>query len=182
MTRFVLWTLGGLFLGVFIHLVIILTLPRFAAHDLWDRVSALAAPGELVVLDPVRIGADNPLGLDPVFAQAICRLDLSRGPGQILGPLPDAFWSIVVYDTDGTSFYATTHRASSENRLNVGIFNPAQTKLLAQQEISADSDLLVVESAGNEIFAAIRLAPPHREMLQRYREILKGLSCTNLGT
>ena len=43
-----------------------------------------------------------------------------------------------------------------------------------------DSDLLVVESPGNEVFAAIRLAPPHREMLARYRDILKSLSCSNL--
>ncbi len=182
MTRLVLWTLGGVVLGLMIHLVVILILPQYAAHDLWDRVSAISEPTQLVVLDKVETGADNPLALDPLFAEAVCRLDLADGPGQVVGPLPDAFWSIAVFDTEGTAIYSTTHRASSNNRLNLGIFNPAQTKLLSQQEISAEADLLVVESAGDDVFAAVRLAPPHPEMLERYRDILAALTCTNLGT
>lgn len=180
MTRFFLWTLGGLFLGLIIHLVVILTLPHFASHDLWDQVLARTEPGRIVVLDPVTVGADNPLGLDPAFAVAVCRLDLSEGPGVISGALSGSFWSVAVFNAEGLTFYSTTHRASSNNSLNMGIFNPTQTRLLAEQEIGAQPDLLVVESPGNEIFAAIRLAAPHSALLGRYREILKGLDCTNL--
>lgn len=182
MIRLLLWTLGGLVLGLMIHLVVILILPQYAAQDLWDRISAISEPGQLVVLDKVEAGADNPLALDPVFAEAVCRFNLGDGPGQLVGPLPDAFWSIAVYDSEGTAFYSTTHRTSSNKRLNLGIFNPAQAKLLSQQEISAEADLLVVESPGNDLFAAIRLAPPHPEMLNRYRDILAALTCRNLGT
>lgn len=180
MMRFFLWTLGGVFLGLIIHLVVILNLPRFSSHDLWDQIAARTVPGKLLVLDPVKAGDDNPLELDPLFATAICQLDLTNGPGLISGPLPDSFWSIAVFNDAGIAFYSTTHRASSNNKLKLGIFNAAQTKLLSQQEIGADSELLVVESAGDAVFAAIRLAPPHRAGLERYREVLRGLGCANL--
>ncbi len=180
MTRFLLWTVGGLLCGLMIHLVVILNLPSFAAHDLWDRVATRTEPGQLVVLDPVTVGADNPLGLDPALAVAICRLDISQSPGLIHGPLPDAFWSVSVFDTDGIAFFSTTHRAASENTLNLGIFNVVQTRLLAEKDIADQGDLLIVESKSDAVFAAIRLAPPHSELLEPYRKALGGITCQNL--
>jgi len=179
-TRFFLWTLGGVFLGLIIHLIVILNLPRFASHDLWDQVAARTEPGKILVLDPVTAGGDNPLDLDPAFAQAVCRLDLADGAGVISGTLPDVFWSVAVFNAEGIAIYSTTHRASSNQRLNLGIFNPSQTRLLAQPDIGGQADLLVVESPGNDVFAAIRVAPPHSAMLPRYRDALKGLNCSNL--
>lgn len=180
MTRFFMWTIGGVFLGLIIHLVVILNLPSFAANDLWDRMAAIASPGEMTLLDQVAVGEDNPLDLDPGFAVAVCRLHLEDGPGIVSGSLPDTFWSVSVFNTDGIAFFSTTHRAATANTLNLGIFNPAQTRLLAQREIAEQADFLLVESPGDEVFATVRLAPPHRVLLDRYRQSLAELGCTNL--
>ena len=180
MTRFILWTLGGLLFGLMIHLVVILNLPHFASHDLWNRMATRTEPGEIVLLDAVAAGSDNPLGLDPAFAVAVCRLDLSDGPGMVYGQLPDAFWSVSVFDTDGIAVFSTTHRAAADNTLNLGIFSPAQTYLLAERDIADLGDLLVVESKGNDIFITVRLAPPHAALLESYRDTLKDLFCRNL--
>ncbi len=180
MTRFVLWTLGGLLFGAMIHLVVILNLPHFAPHDLWNRIATRTEPGQIVLLDPVTAGSDNPLGLDPAFATAVCRLDLNDGPGMVYGRLPDVFWSVSVFDAEGIAVFSTTHRAASENVLNLGIFNPAQTHLLAERDIADQGDLLVVESGSNEVFATIRLAPPHAALMETYRNALKDLICRNL--
>ncbi|MBU1176336.1 MAG: hypothetical protein KKH72_13100 [Alphaproteobacteria bacterium] len=180
MTRFVLWTLGGVFLGLIIHLIVILNLPRLANNDLWNRMAAIAEPGEIALLDAPAIGEGNPLELDPALAVAVCRLDLDDGPGIVSGRLPDDFWSVSVFNTDGIAFFSTTHRAATANRLNLGIFNPAQTRLLAERDIAEQSDFLLVESPGNQVFATVRLAPPHRAMLESYRKRLAELDCSNL--
>lgn len=180
MTRFTLWTIGGVFLGLMIHLVVILNLPGFASHDLWGQIEKLSQPGQIVVLDPVTAGADNPLGLDPLFAEAVCRFDLTQGPGMVAGLLPTGFWSVSVYDSDGIVVYSTTHRASSNNALKLGIFTTSQTRLLAERDIDDKGDMLVVESADTDVFAAIRLAPPHRAQFDRYREVLKSIDCANM--
>ena len=96
------------------------------------------------------------------------------------GPLPDQFWSVAVFDVHGVAIFSTTHRAASDNTLNLGIFNPAQTRLLAEREIASMDDLLVVESPGNQVFVTIRLAPPHAALLPSYRKAFKALSCVNL--
>ena len=181
MTRFLLWTLGGVFLGLIIHLVVILNLPRFASNGLYDQVAAITEPAEIKVLDPVAAGSDNPLGLDPAFVTGICRLDLADGAGAVMGLLPDQFWSVAVFDIHGVAIFSTTHRAASENTLNLGIFNPTQTRFLAEREIASQEDLLVVESPGNEVFVTIRLAPPHAALLPAYRTAFDALICTNLA-
>ena len=180
MTRFLLWTFGGVLFGLMIHLVVILNLPRFASNDLWDRVVALTEPASIKLLDAIEVGADNDLGLDPALAVAVCRFDLSIGPGLLFGPLPDTFWSVAVFNAEGIAIYSTTHRAASENTLNLGIFNPSQTRVLAEQEIADQGDLLVVESPGDQVFATVRLAPPHPALMEKYRLALAGMACENL--
>lgn len=178
--RTLIWILGGIVVGIIIHLTVILMLPNFATQDVWARVKALGAEQEIFVLDAVQANAPNPYGLDPKLAYAVCRLDLRKGPGMLTGPLPQAFWSVSVYDSTGVSIYSTTNRSGIGQKLELGIFNPAQTRLLAQQDISIEDGLLVVESPGDDVFVGIRLAPPHDAMLPRYRETLLGLTCKNL--
>lgn len=174
-----MWMTGGVLLGLAIHLLVILVLPRFASDDVWARVEAMGAPSTVHVLDPVESEAENPLGLDPALAYAICRLNLADGPGALTGVLPDAFWSVSVIGRDGISIYSTTHRSSAEDVLNLGIFNPAQTRLLAESDSEAANRILVVQSESDDVFVAIRVAPPHPEMLPRYRRVLESLTCSN---
>ena len=182
MIRTLIWLLGGAVLGAIIHLSVILVLPSFATQDVWARVTALGPDQEIITLDPVEAGAPNPLGLDPKLAYAICRLNLEKGPGEVKGALPKAFWSVSIFNRSGISIYSTTNRSGIGQHLELGIFNAAQTRLLAQQKIGVEDGLLIVESPEDDVFVAVRLAPPHHVMLPRYREALLDLSCENLST
>jgi len=180
MMRTVFWLATGAVAGLIIHLVVILSLPAFASRDAWSRITALDSAEHIVVLDQVEAGAANPFGLDPLLAYATCRLDLSQGPGSISGQLPDAFWSVSIYDRSGVSLYSTTNRSGIGQVVDVGIFNPAQTRLLAEQQLQISEGLIIVEAPGDDVFAVIRIAPAHAEMLPRYREALKALRCVSL--
>lgn len=182
MIRTLLWIMGGVILGLIIHIVVILAMPSLAPLDLWGRISALGPEDNLIVLDPLAPGDPNPLGLDPTLAYAICRMDLRTGPGEVSGTLPEDFWSLSVFDKSGVAIYSTTNRSGTGQFLNLGLFDPAQTRLLAEQQINIDDGLLIVETKGDDVFVVIRLAPPHHEVLPRYRQMLSTLNCGTIRT
>lgn len=179
MIRTVLWIIAGLVLGVVIHLVVVLSLPGLASESSWDKISRLDTLNKFAVLDQAGAGTPNPLRLDPELAYAVCKIDLSNGPGVVSGLLPDAFWSVTVFDRSGRAVYGTTNRSGIGQSLQLGIFNPVQTRLLAEQQLDITEGLLVVESQLDDILVAVRIAPAYPELLNRYRQALAGLSCGN---
>jgi uncharacterized membrane protein len=179
-TRLLLWILAGVVLGGIIHIAVILSLPALATEGLWARVVPLGALNKPVVLAGPGSGSPNPLRLDPELTYAICQIDLRQGPGFVRGTLPIAFWSVAVYAPNGTILYSTTNRDGIGNVLDLGIFNAAQTTLLAEQQLDIEEGLLIVESAVDDVLAVVRLAPAHQVVRRRYEAALAGLTCGNL--
>jgi len=177
MIRIVLWLLGGVLLGGVIHIVTILTLPLLAEETAWTRVAALEADNRMLILPPVLPGEPNPLRLDPELAYGLCRVDLREGPAYLSGVLPDAFWSLAIFNPAGIVTYSTTNRDGIGQTLEVGIFNAAQTRLLAQQQLDIAEGLLVVESRSDDLFVLVRLAPPHAAMRARFEAELSEVEC-----
>lgn len=177
MTRFLLWLLGGLVLGGIIHIIVILTLPRLAEETVWTRIAAFDAANRMVILPRVEAGQPNPLGLDPDLVYGLCVIDLASGPTYLRGVMPDAFWSVALFDEAGIVTYSTTNRDGIGQILELGIFNAAQTRLLAQQQLDVAEGLLVVESASDKLFAVVRLIPPHEVMRRRFEAELAKASC-----
>lgn len=179
MTRALIWLLAGVVLGGIIHIVVMLTLPLLAQETTWTRVAALNAKTDVVVLPQVAVGEPNPLGLDPLLVYGLCEIDLSSGPAYVTGRLPDAHWSIAIFNQSGSIIYSTTNRDGIGQTLDLGIFNAAQTRLLAQQQIDVAEGVLVVESPTDRLFALVRLAPPHTVMRARFEQAVDAITCQN---
>ena len=181
MVRTLLYLLGGLLLGLVIHLVVILILPRISENAAYTQVASIEALNRTTLLALPKAGEANPLHLDPDMSYGLCKLDLSAGPGEVTGTLPLAFWSVAVYDSTGTVLYSTTNRDGIGQTLDLGIFDPAQTRLLAEQKIDISPGLLIVEARTDEVFVVVRLAPPHPSMRARYEAQLQRLACRNIA-
>ncbi len=177
MIRFLLWLLGGVVLGGIIHIIVILTLPALAEENLWTRISAHDAKNKVLILPPVVAGEPNPLGLDPKLIYGVCQVDLAEGPAYVSGLLPDAFWSVALFNESGVVTYSTTNRDGIGQTLEIGVFNAAQTRLLAQQQLDIAEGVLVVEATSDRLAVVIRLAPPHEAMRQRFSDVLAQSSC-----
>ena len=180
MVRTGIYAIGGLLLGLLIHIVVILTLPVVAQNSVFERIDALGPVNTTTLLQQPAPGEANPLGLDPYLVYAVCRLNLDGGPGEVTGTLPAAFWSVAVFSPSGTVLYSTTNRDGIGQQLDLGIFDPGQTRLLAEQKIDIAPGLLIVESSSDTVFVVVRLAPPHAAMRARYEEALQRLKCGNI--
>ncbi len=177
--RILLWLVAGTGLGLVIHLVVILSMPALAPDSIWSRIAEMDAFGKILVLDDVKPLEANPLQLDPELVYAVCRLSLSTGPGVIKASLPDAFWSVAVFDASGRAVYGTTNRSGAGQELQLGVFNQDQTRLLAKQQLDISEGLVIVEAEMNDVFVVVRLAPGYPALRQRYKEQLAKVSCAN---
>jgi uncharacterized membrane protein len=182
MIRTTLWVLGGLVLGGIIHIAVILMLPALSGGGVWAHLAAIGAQNRIIVLPAAVPGEPNPLRLDPELTYAVCQVDLRKGPGFVAGSLPQSFWSLAVYGRAGAVLYSTTNRDGIGQNLDLGIFNPAQTRLLAEQKLDVAEGLLIVESSDDDVYVVVRLAPAHQIMRTRYEANLAGLTCGNLAT
>lgn len=178
--RTAVWILAGVLLGGIIHILVILSVPAVATHNVWARITALAPENKVMLLPPLKPGEANPLQLDPGLSYAVCRLNLKSGPGVLTGTLPDAFWSLAIYDPSGAVSYSITNRDGIGKNLNLGIFNADQTHLLAEQEIEVADGLLIVESDSDDVFVVIRLMAPYDVVRPRYEKALSDIACGNI--
>ncbi len=180
MIRTALYLFAGLLLGLAIHLIVILTLPSLAANNVASRLAEIGQLNRTVMIPDPAPSAPNLLRLDPDLTYAMCKLDLRSGPGELSGTLPLSFWSVAVYDKSGTVIYSTTNPDGIGQTLDLGIFDPAQTRLLAEQKIDVTAGLLIVEAQSDDIYVVVRLEPPEPAVRERYAAQLSKLNCRAL--
>jgi uncharacterized membrane protein len=90
MIRWLAVLLAGLLLGGLVHLVSVLALPRIASQDAYSRIERIT-PVNAVKALPLAEPNNAPIPfMDPAFATAICRYDLSSGPIKLAVPVSQA--------------------------------------------------------------------------------------------
>src|SRR3979490_1112636 len=105
MIRLVFTIIAGVLLGGIVHLVSVLALPRIATQDAYSRLpplTKLTPVSSLPQADPNN--APMPF-MDPAFAVAICRYDLSGGPIKLTVPVSQAYTSVSFYTRNEVAYY-----------------------------------------------------------------------------
>ena len=112
MIRWLLWLLAGALLGGIVHLMTVLMLPRPATQDAYARLSDWRPVNTFAPLPaPTAQSAVMPF-MDPAFAAAVCRYDLSNGPLKLTAPVSAAYTSVSFYTRRGVAYYAINDRAA----------------------------------------------------------------------
>ena len=103
MLRWLLWLLAGALLGGIVHLATVLILPTTATQDAYSRIAAVAPVNTVTALPaPAPQSAVIPF-MDPAFAAAVCRYDLSAGPIKLTVPVQTAYTSVSFYTRRGVA-------------------------------------------------------------------------------
>lgn len=90
MIRWALWLIAGLILGGVVHFATVLLLPRTATRDAYARLEPITPVNTFKLLPaPQPDQAVIPF-MDPAFATAVCRYDLSRGSLKLTAPVSQA--------------------------------------------------------------------------------------------
>ena len=84
--------------------------------------------------------------MDPAFATAVCRYDLSDGPLKLIAPVSQAYTSVTFYTRNSVAYYAINDRAAGRRAIELDLMTPEQHAELPEEEDVTAADRLIIES------------------------------------
>ena len=177
MIRWALILVVGVVLGLIVHLVTIMALPRTATQDAYSRLAPMTPVNTVVPLPPPL--PDNALMpfMDPSFAAAVCRYDLSRGPIKFTTPVSLAYTSVSFYSRYDIAYYAINDRAAGRRTIELDLMTAAQRAELPEDEVVTAADRLIVESPTTTGLIAIRALAPEPGLMPMARAAVAAAQC-----
>ena len=177
MIRLALWILGALLLGGIVHLSTVLAMPTAATQDAYSRLSQ-RTPVNAVVPLPAAAGQDATMPfMDPAFAVAVCRYDLSTGALKLHAPLSQAYTSVTFYTRNSVAYYAINDRAAGRRSIELDLMTAEQHAQLPAEEDVTAADRLIIESPTTTGLILLRTLAPEPGLMPMARRALAGAQC-----
>jgi uncharacterized membrane protein len=177
MIRLPLWILGALLLGGIVHLSTVLAMPEAATRDAYSRLEKLSPINAVVQLAaPSAPDATMPF-MDPAFAVAICRYDLSTGALKLRAPLSQAYTSVTFYTRNSVAYYAINDRAAGRRAIELDLMTPEQHAQVPEEQDVTAADRLIIESPTRRGLIVLRALAPEPGLMASARRALAGAQC-----
>ena len=174
--RWLLWVLAGVLLGGIVHLITVLVLPRTATQDAYSRLTPIAPVNAVAPIPPPSQQTVLPF-MDPAFAAAVCRYDLSNGPIKLTAPASTAYISVSFYTRRGVPYYAINDRAAGRRIIELDLMTRAQRNQLPDDEEVTAADRLIVESPTTTGLIMLRALAPEPGLMPAARNALTAARC-----
>jgi uncharacterized membrane protein len=116
--------------------------------------------------------------MDPAFASAVCRYDLSQGPVKLVAPVSPAYTSVSFYTRRNIAYYAINDRAAGRRAIELDLMTVAQREELPDDENVTAADRLIVESPTVTGLIAIRALAPEPGLMPVAERAVAAAQCT----
>jgi uncharacterized membrane protein len=177
MTRWLLLLVTGIVLGGIVHLSTILYLPRTAANDAYSRLEPITKVNAMTSL-PLATSTEMIMPfLDPAFATAVCRYDLTAGPLKLSAPVSQAYTSVSFYTRYGAAFYAITDRAAGRRVIELDLMTERQRAQVPEDEDVTAADRLIVESPSLTGLILVRALSPEPGLMAMATRAVAAARC-----
>ena len=168
------FVVGTLLAAGAIHICAILLVPAFAKADGWSRLVPFAGEDRFT---EVPSATGEVAGLDPLFVNGACRLNLAEVPAGITVDARDRFWSVALYNPDGAIVFSLNDRTAIEGRLDMIVVNAAQSAKLKRAPTEETELTIVAESPSDDLIALLRLFAPTRTAQEDARRVMARAEC-----
>ena len=177
MTRWLLWTLAGIILGGIVHLATILVLPRTASQDAYARLSPITLVNAITAVPrPTPTKAVLPY-MDPAFAVAVCRYDLSNGPMKLTAPVSQAYTSVTFYTRRGIAYYGINDRAAGRRTIELYLMTTPQHDAMPEDTEVTAADRLIIDSPTTTGLIVLRALSPEPGLMPMAQASVAGARC-----
>ena len=177
MIRLLLTIVAGVLLGGIVHLVSVLALPRIATQDAYSRLAPITRLNAVTSL-PQPDPGNAPLPfMDPAFAVAICRYDLSQGPIKLTVPVSQAYTSVSVYTRHEVAYYAINDRSAGRKVIELDLMTAAQHADLPEDEDVTAADRLIIDAPTAAGLIVLKALAPEPGLMPQAQAALAASSC-----
>src|ERR1700758_255433 len=177
MIRLLFTVIAGVVLGAIVHLVSVLALPRIATQDAYSRLSPITKLNAVTSL-PQPDPSTEPLPfMDPAFAVAICRYDLSGGPIKLAVPVSQAYTSVSFYTRNEIAYYAINDRSAGKKVIELDLMTQAQHDDLPEDEEVTAADRLIIDSPSTTGLILLKALAAEPGLMPQAQASLSAASC-----
>src|ERR1700691_3880412 len=177
MVRLALWIFGALLLGGIVHLSTVLAMPRTAKQDAYSRLPPLAPVNVLTAFAAAPAAYAVMPFMDPAFAVAVCRYDLTAGTLKFIAPVSQAYTSVTFYTRNSMAYYAINDRAAGRRAIELDLMTAEQHAQLPEEEDVTAADRLIIESPSTTGLIVLRALAPEPDLMPMARAALSGTQC-----
>ncbi len=177
MIRLLFTIIAGVLLGGVVHLVSVLALPRIATQDAYSRLTPMAKLNAVTAL-PLADPQNAPMPfMDPAFAFAVCRYDLSGGPIKLAVPVSQAYTSVSFYTRSDVAYYAINDRSAGRKVIELDLMTEAQHGELPEDEDVTAADRLIIDSPTATGLIVLKALAPEPGLMTQAQASLASSSC-----
>ena len=115
--------------------------------------------------------------MDPAFAIAICRYDLSGGPIKLAVPVSQAYTSVSFYTSNEVAYYAINDRSAGRRVIELDLMTPAQHAELPEDEDVTAADRLIINSPTATGLIVLKALAPEPGLMAQAQASLAASSC-----
>jgi uncharacterized membrane protein len=177
MIRWLLWIVGGILLGGVVHLATVLAMPRAATQDAYSRLVPIAPVNAMVPLPAPTAQASVLPFMDPAFAAAVCRYDLSNGMIKLNAPVSEAYTSVTFYTRESVAYYAINDRAAGRRAIELDLMTAQQHAQIPEEEDVTAADRLIIDSPTTTGLIVLRALAPESDLMPMARRALAAAQC-----
>jgi len=177
MIRLLLWILGAVLLGGIVHLSTVLAMPQTAKQDAYSRLAPLTPVNAVAVLPPPTAKASLMPFMDPAFAVAVCRYDISSGPLKFKAPVSQAYTSVTFYTRKSVAYYAINDRAAGRRSIELDLMTAEQHAQLPAEEDVTAADRLIIDSPTTAGLIVMKALAPEPGLMPQAQASLAAASC-----
>jgi len=177
MIRWLFAILGGILLGGVVHLVSVLALPRIASQDAYARLAPTLKLNAVTALPEAAPGTAPMPFMDPAFAAAACKYDLSNGSIKLRVPVSQAYTSVSFYTNEDIAYYAINDRSAGRKVIELDLMTSQQKAALPEDEDITAADRLIIESPTPTGLIVMRALAPEPGLMPQAEAALAAASC-----
>ncbi|MGJ5177285.1 DUF1254 domain-containing protein [Bradyrhizobium oligotrophicum] len=177
MIRLLFTVVVGVLLGGVVHLVSVLALPRISTQDAYSRLTPMTKLNAVTPL-PLAEPGNSPMPfMDPAFAMAICRYDLSDGAIKLTVPVSQAYTSVSFYTRNEIAYYAINDRSAGKRVIELDLMTEAQHEDLPEDEEITAADRLIIDSPTTTGLIVLKALAAEPGLMPQAQASLAAASC-----
>src|SRR5216684_2714923 len=115
--------------------------------------------------------------MDPAFAIAICRYDLSGGALKLTVPVSQAYTSVSFYTRNEVAYYAINDRSAGRKVIELDLMTEAQHSELPEDEEVTAADRLIIDSPTSTGLIVLKALAPEPGLMPQAQAALAASSC-----
>ena len=115
--------------------------------------------------------------MDPAFAVAVCRYDLSGGPIKLAVPVSQAYTSVSFYTRNEVAYYAINDRSAGRKVIELDLMTEAQHAELPEDEDVTAADRLIIDSPTAAGLIVMKALAPEPGLMPQAQASLAASSC-----